>query len=185
MKSGHVYLGEHSGWYSISDECFYTDSQIRDTVDPETGAQIKISMETGNVVEWTKEENYKFALSGFKAPLLEHFRANPNGKLEKTLLVRGANDRPAIYPTNQRKEIMDILESSDPKSVPDLSISRPSWRLKWGIPVPGDPSQTIYVWLDALSSYLTGVGYPWLDAADMTTNGWPVNLQIIGKDILK
>lgn len=80
---------------------------------------------------------------------------------------------------------MDILESSDSNALPDLSISRPSWRLKWGIPVPNDPSQTIYVWLDALTSYLTGIGYPWVDATDMASGGWPVNLQIIGKDILK
>ncbi|KAL5523837.1 hypothetical protein ACEPAG_8010 [Sanghuangporus baumii] len=169
VKSGHVYLGEHSGWYSVSDECFYTESQVCDSVNPKTGAKIKVSTETGNAVEWTKEENYKFALSKFKVPLLEHFRAHPN----------------AIYPPKQRKEIMDILESDDSKILPDLSISRPSWRLKWGIPVPGDSSQIIYVWLDALSSYLTGIGYPWLDTADMTTNGWPVDLQIIGKDILK
>ncbi|EJD03041.1 uncharacterized protein FOMMEDRAFT_20213 [Fomitiporia mediterranea MF3/22] len=169
MNSGHIYLGEHSGWYSISDECFYTDSQIRTAVDPKTGTEVKVSAETGNVVEWTKEQNYKFALSKFKAPLLEHFQANPN----------------AIYPPSQRQEIMDILESDDPKALTDLSISRPTWRLKWGIPVPDDSSQTIYVWLDALASYLTGIGYPWIDTADMVSSGWPVNLQIIGKDILK
>lgn len=80
---------------------------------------------------------------------------------------------------------MDILASQDSKALPDLSVSRPSSRLKWGIPVPGDPSQTIYVWLDALSAYLTGIGYPWIDSADMVAHGWPVDLQIIGKDILK
>lgn len=80
---------------------------------------------------------------------------------------------------------MNILESDDPGLLPDLSISRPSSRLSWGIPVPHDPSQTIYVWLDALTSYLSGVGYPWKEGFDGFEHGWPVDLQIIGKDILK
>lgn len=78
VKTGHVYLGEHSGWYSVSDECFYTDSQIR--TETKQGSEVKVSIETGNVVEWTKEENYKFSLSKFKVPLLNHFKANPDGE---------------------------------------------------------------------------------------------------------
>lgn len=83
------------------------------------------------------------------------------------------------------KEVLDILSSSDASNLPDLSVSRPSSRLTWGVPVPNDPSQTIYVWLDALTSYLTGIGYPWTDEASMVDSGWPVDLQIIGKDILR
>ena len=78
------------------------------------------------------------------------------------------------------KEVLDILSSSDASNLPDLSVSRPSSRLTWGVPVPNDPSQTIYVWLDALTSYLTGIGYPWTDEASMVDSGWPVDLQIIG-----
>ena len=80
---------------------------------------------------------------------------------------------------------MDMLEDEDPKSIPDLSVSRPSSRLKWGIPVPGDDSQTIYVWLDALMSYLTGIGYPWEITKEWLRPEWPADLQIIGKDILR
>lgn len=80
---------------------------------------------------------------------------------------------------------MNILESEDKSLLPDLSISRPSSRLTWGIPVPNDPSQTIYVWLDALTCYLSAIGYPWADATDSVQRGWPADLQIIGKDILK
>lgn len=83
------------------------------------------------------------------------------------------------------KEVMDILSPTDSASLPDLSISRPSSRLTWGIPVPGDASQTIYVWLDALASYLTGIGYPWSDVPVMRASGWPADLQVIGKDILR
>lgn len=80
---------------------------------------------------------------------------------------------------------MSILQSDDPNVLPDLSISRPSSRLSWGIPVPTDSSQTIYVWLDALASYLSGIGYPWKNKATISQKGWPADLQIIGKDILK
>lgn len=80
---------------------------------------------------------------------------------------------------------MSILQSDDPNVLPDLSISRPSSRLSWGIPVPTDSSQTIYVWLDALASYLSGIGYPWKNKATINQKGWPADLQIIGKDILK
>ena len=91
----------------------------------------------------------------------------------------------AIHPPHQMKEIMDILSSPDSGNIPDLSISRPSSRLSWGIPVPGDASQTIYVWLDALTSYLTGIGFPWSDASATRASGWPSDLQVIGKDILR
>ncbi|KAH8119316.1 tRNA synthetases class I (M)-domain-containing protein [Phellopilus nigrolimitatus] len=168
-RRGYIYKGNHAGWYSISDEAFYTDSQIRSHVDLKTGKRVKVSIETGNVVEWTEEENYKFKLSELKGRLREHLTANPN----------------AIYPPRQRDAVMAVLNSDDPAVPPDLSISRPSSRLTWGIRVPDDDSQTIYVWLDALTSYLTAVGYPWVDKKDMRESGWPVDLQVIGKDILR
>lgn len=169
MQRGHIYKGKHSGWYSISDEAFYTEPQVCTKVDEKTGKEVKVSIETGSVVEWTEEENYKFSLSSFKSQLRDHFLAHPN----------------AIYPPSQYKVIMDMLEDDDPRSIPDLSISRPSSRLKWGIPVPGDDSQTIYVWLDALLSYLTSVGFPWSNPREWLRPEWPVDLQIIGKDILR
>ncbi|KAI5120656.1 hypothetical protein M0805_007993 [Coniferiporia weirii] len=168
-QRGYIYKGKHKGWYCISDEAFYTDSQVRSQIDPKTGNEVKVSIETGNLVEWTEEENYKFALSKLRDRLKEHFIANPH----------------AIYPPRERDSIMATLESQDLKLLPDLSISRPSSRLTWGIRVPNDESQTIYVWLDALTSYLTGIGYPWTNAEEMHSSGWPVDLQIIGKDILR
>ena len=80
-EAGYIYKGKHSGWYSISDEAFYTDSQIRSHIDPKTGSEVKVSVETGNVVEWTEEENYKFKLSAFKDRLKNHFEKNPRGEL--------------------------------------------------------------------------------------------------------
>ena len=81
MRSGYVYKGKHAGWYSVSDETFYTDSQVELRADPKTGIQTKVSIETGNVVEWTEEENYKFRLSVFKDKLRDHFAASSEGKI--------------------------------------------------------------------------------------------------------
>lgn len=75
-----MYKGKHTGWYSVSDETFYTDSQVQLRTDPNTGAEVKVSIETGNTVEWTEEENYKFRLSALKDRLRDHFRANPEGQ---------------------------------------------------------------------------------------------------------
>ena len=80
-ERGYIYKGKHSGWYSVSDEAFYTESQVCTKVDEKTGEEIKVSIETGSSVEWTEEENYKFALSSFKTQLRDHFRAHPDGKL--------------------------------------------------------------------------------------------------------
>jgi methionyl-tRNA synthetase len=88
----------------------------------------------------------------------------------------------AIRPFQRQEEILAFL--SDPSTLPDLSVSRPANRVRWGIPVPDDPSQTIYVWLDALTSYLTAIGFPWSSAVDMTSRGWPADIHVVGKDIL-
>ena len=80
MQRGHIYKGKHSGWYSISDEAFYTEPQVCTKVDEKTGKEVKVSIETGSVVEWTEEENYKFSLSSFKSQLRDHFLAHPDGR---------------------------------------------------------------------------------------------------------
>jgi methionyl-tRNA synthetase len=89
----------------------------------------------------------------------------------------------AIVPAKRRRQVISSLtDSANP--LEDLSISRPRSRLDWGIPVPEDPDHTIYVWFDALTNYITGVGYPWL-SDEMKTSGWPAAVHIIGKDILR
>ncbi|KAK6529701.1 methionyl-tRNA synthetase [Arthrobotrys megalospora] len=161
-ESGHISLKKHSGWYSISDEAFYPDSAVQKLIHPPTGQEILISKETGKTVEWMSEENYHFNLSSMGPKLLDFYSQNP-----KWLLP------------SQR---YDLLKAEVSRGLEDLSISRPKERLQWGIPVPGDPSQTIYVWLDALVNYLTFTGYPWTPG---TPTVWPANLQIIGKDIIR
>lgn len=160
---GYIYESNHQGWYSVSDETFYPESQVHLVLDPRTGRKMYASIETGKEVEWTSEMNYHFKLSAFREKLLEHYRANPD----------------FIVPSHRMKFI--VREVTDGLS--DLSVSRPASRLSWGIPVPNDPSQTIYVWLDALINYLTMTGYPSIQSGN--TDVWPPDCQVIGKDIVR
>jgi len=161
-----IYKGSHKGWYSISDECFYTDNQVEHLGGPGSSSEnIVISKETGSVVEWTEEENYKFRLSNFHNFLLARYQSEPH----------------AIHPPQQHANVLDILSMP----LEDLSVSRPRHRLYWGIPVPNDPAHTVYVWFDALVNYLTGAGYPWNAEKERIGSCWPPDLQIVGKDIVR
>ncbi|KAH8388324.1 hypothetical protein KR093_003872 [Drosophila rubida] len=156
QSRGHIYSAAYSGWYCVSDETFLTDSQLR--VDEQSGA--RYSLESGHPVEWTEETNYMFRLSQFQDDV-RHW------------VKQEARIRPAKF----EKILLDTL--SEP--LPDVSVSRPSNRVHWAIPVPNDDSQTVYVWLDALINYLTSVGYP----HEQYVANWPPAQQVIGKDILK
>ncbi|KAJ3223558.1 methionyl-tRNA synthetase [Clydaea vesicula] len=123
-----------------------------------------IAKETGSAVEWTQEENYKFKLSDFRLKLLEWLDKNPN----------------LIIPKSRENEVLAILS----KPLEDLSISRLATNVNWGILVPNDKNHTIYVWLDALTNYLTVTGYPWIESDELKAF-WPPDVHIIGKDILK
>lgn len=162
-KKGYIYESKHEGWYSVSDETFYPESQVHLIIDPPTGRKIHASMETGKEVEWTSEINYHFRLSAFKDRLLEHYEQHPD-------FVVPVQRMRAI-----KKEVADGLQ--------DLSVSRPTSRLHWGIRVPDDESQTIYVWLDALINYITATGYPHGEGGKHKL--WPPNVQVIGKDIVR
>ncbi|KAI9652151.1 MAG: methionyl-tRNA synthetase [Alyxoria varia] len=159
-----IYRSKHEGWYSVSDETFVPASGVHKIVDPPTGRKIHVSIETGNEVEWSSETNYCFRLSSFRDRLLEHYEQVPN----------------FMVPSTRMQDVQQAVRSG----LEDLSISRPSQRLSWGIPVPGDESQTIYVWLDALLNYLTFSGYPWAPNSQ-STGGWPAQCQVIGKDIVR
>lgn len=122
------------------------------------------SIETGNEVEWTSETNYRFRLSAFKEHLLEFYEKNPNW----------------IQPHSRMEEVVEAVSSG----LEDLSVSRPFQRLRWGIRVPRDQTQTIYVWLDALLNYTTAAGYPWAPGNE-SAGGWPADFHVIGKDIVR
>ncbi|KAI5100700.1 methionine--tRNA ligase, mitochondrial [Silurus meridionalis] len=159
FDKGFIYEGIYEGWYSTPDESFLTPNQVTNGTDS-MGREIKISTESGHKVEWMKEHNYLFRLSDFRTSLQEWLRSNPK----------------AIQPKKFHHLVLQWLESE----LPDLSVSRQRSRLQWGIPVPGDPEQTIYVWLDALVNYLTVAGYP-----EKYSEWWNVVHHVVGKDILK
>lgn len=155
--SGDIYLDTYSGWYSVRDEAFFSEDE---TTLQEDGT--RIATETGTPVEWTEESNYTFRLSKYQDRLLAHYEENPD----------------FIAPSTRRNEILSFVKSG----LKDLSISRTTF--DWGVPVPGDPEHVMYVWVDALTNYLTGAGFPNTDS-DEFRKYWPANLHIIGKDITR
>jgi methionyl-tRNA synthetase len=131
-------------------------------------------------VQRIEEKNYKFKIGSFREDLIRWIK-NTSRKYSY-LISNYTYTITAIRPFQRQEEVLAFL--SDPSTLPDLSVSRPANRVQWGIPVPDDPSQTIYVWLDALTSYLTAIGFPWSSAVDMTSGGWPADIHVVGKDIL-
>jgi methionyl-tRNA synthetase len=153
---GEIYLGRFAGWYSVRDEAFYEESEL---VGGPSGVKRAPS---GAEVEWVEEENYFFRLSAWQDRLLAFYDANPD----------------FIAPKSRRNEVVSFVKSG----LRDLSVSRTSFA--WGIPVPGDPKHVMYVWLDALTNYLTAAGYPDVESAEYSTF-WPADLHMVGKDILR
>ncbi|RCI05033.1 methionyl-tRNA synthetase [Rhizopus stolonifer] len=164
LKNGYIYKGKHEGWYAISDEAFYTANQVHEVIEEKTGEKVMVAIESGQRVEWTSEENYKFKLSLFKENILKWIQENPN----------------VIVPSKRKNEVISYLEGQ----VPDLSVSRLRSRLHWGIQVPNDSEHTIYVWLDALTNYLTATGYPWAQDTKLK-DAFPPDVQVVGKDIIR
>ena len=164
QERGLIYRSKHEGWYSISDEAFYTDSAVHVVLDPRTGHKKMVSKETGSEVQWNSEENFHFRLSAFRDKLLQFYESNPEWST----------------PAYRMREGVTAVEAG----LEDLSVSRPSDRLKWAIRVPTDSSQSIYVWLDALLNYASKAGYPWAPGEE-TKSWWPADVQVIGKDIVR
>lgn len=153
--SGDLYLDRYEGWYSVRDEAFYEEKELT-----EGEGGIKLSPQ-GTPVEWTAEESWFFRLSKYQQPLLDLYASQPD----------------FIRPERSRNEILKFVEGG----LVDLSISRTSF--DWGVPVPDSPGHVMYVWVDALTNYLTGIGYP--DQASDLAHYWPANLHLIGKDITR
>jgi len=155
-KNKQIYLSKYSGWYSVSDEAFYND----DEVEKKNGSNIaKLS---GSIVEWVEEESFFFKLSEWEKPLLEFYDKNKN----------------FILPESRRNEVISFVKAG----LKDLSVSRKTF--SWGIKVPSDDKHVVYVWLDALTNYLSSIKYP--DENNYLYKCfWPADLHIIGKDILR
>ena len=151
LEKKFIYLSKYSGWYSVSDEAFYTENEIIEK------GNTKICESTGSIVEWVEEESYFFKLSKFQNILIKHYEDNPS----------------FIQPKSRRNEIISFVKGG----LNDLSISRNSF--KWGISVPNSKDHIVYVWMDALTNYLTATNY--FDDNFF----WPADVHIIGKDILR
>lgn len=149
--AGDLYLDRYEGWYSVRDEAYYDESEL---VEGEGGAKLSPQ---GTPVEWTVEESWFFRLSKYQDQLLELLKTP--GFLE---------------PASRRNEMIAFVE----QGLRDLSVSRTSF--DWGVPVPGSDGHVMYVWVDALTNYLTGLGYP-----DDMGDFWPASLHLIGKDIVR
>jgi methionyl-tRNA synthetase len=154
-EHGDLYLGRYEGWYSVRDEAFYDESELAQGEGGE-----KLSPQ-GTPVEWTAEESWFFKLSAYQQPLLDHYAAHPE----------------FIQPDSRRNEVLRFVEGG----LSDLSISRTSF--DWGVKVPGSEAHVMYVWLDALTNYLTGLGYP--DDTELWETFWPADVHLIGKDVVR
>ena len=155
-KNDDIYLSKYSGWYSVSDEAFYSDEEIEE-IDGK-----KQSISSKSAVEWMDEESYFFRLSKWEKPLLDFYKENPD----------------FISPESRKNEVISFVKSG----LKDLSVSRKSF--SWGIKVPNDNNHVIYVWLDALTNYISALNYPNKDD-DLYKKYWPASIHLIGKDILR
>ncbi len=155
-KNDDIYLSKYSGWYSISDEAFYNEDEI---IDKDGG---KIANISGSPVEWIEEESYFFRLSKWQEKLLKYYEKNQN----------------FISPKSRKNEVINFVKSG----LKDLSISRKAF--SWGIKVPNNPDHVIYVWLDALTNYISALNYPNINNL-LFKKFWPASVHIIGKDILR
>jgi methionyl-tRNA synthetase len=154
-ERGDLYLDRYEGWYSVRDEAYYEEEEL---IAAEDGSKLSPH---GTPVEWTVEESWFFRLSKYQQPLLDHYAANPD----------------FIRPESRRNEVVRFVEGG----LKDLSVSRTSF--DWGVPVPGSGNHVMYVWLDALTNYITGLGYP--DDTELWRRYWPANVHLIGKDVVR
>ena len=155
VAAGDIYKDAYAGWYSVRDEAYYQESEteLRDD-GVRYGPQ-------GSPVEWVEEESFFFRLSAYQDKLLEHYQKHPE----------------FIGPDSRRNEIVSFVKSG----LKDLSVSRTTF--DWGVKVPGEDKHVMYVWVDALTNYITGVGFP--DADDPLWPFWPADVHVIGKDIIR
>ena len=154
-ERGDLYLDRYEGWYSVRDEAYYEEEEL---VEGEGGEKLSPH---GTPVEWTVEESWFFRLAKYQQALLDHYAAHPE----------------FIRPESRRNEVVRFVEGG----LKDLSISRTSF--DWGVPVPGSDSHVMYVWLDALTNYISGLGYP--DDTELWRRYWPADVHVIGKDVVR
>ena len=156
VDAGDIYIDNYGGWYAVRDEAFYGEGELT------TGSDGKKTAPSGAEVEWVEEPSYFFRLSAYQDRLLAHYDAHPD----------------FILPQTRRNEVLSFVKGG----LQDLSVSRTTF--KWGVPVPGDDAHIMYVWFDALTNYITAVGFP-ETARGEYAKYWPADLHMVGKDILR
>jgi methionyl-tRNA synthetase len=154
-QRGDIYLDKYAGWYSVRDEAYYDESETK----VDGGVRLGPN---GTPVEWVEEESYFFRLSAYQQPLLDLYAKHPD----------------FVLPKERFNEVMSFVKGG----LQDLSVSRTTF--DWGVKVPGDERHVMYVWVDALTNYITAVGYP-DTASEKFRRYWPANLHVIGKDIVR
>ena len=157
---GDIYLGKYEGWYSVREEAYFTEDEL--TTDEKGNKFTPL----GTEVEWVVEQSYFFRLSKYTDFLLQYYKDHPD----------------FIIPQVRANEVISFVKQEG--GLKDLSVSRHKSRLTWGIPVPGDEDHVMYVWLDALTNYITAIGYPDETSAEFKKR-WPVDYHVIGKDITR
>ncbi|HEO8421922.1 methionine--tRNA ligase [Niallia sp. FSL W8-0635] len=164
VDSGDIYLDEYQGWYSVSDETYYTELQLVDPIHDENGKVIGgKSPDSGHAVELVKEESYFFRMGKYADRLLAFYKENPE----------------FIQPESRKNEMINNFIKP---GLEDLAVSRTTF--DWGIKVPGDPKHVVYVWIDALSNYITALGYG-SDDETLYKKFWPANVHLVGKEIVR
>lgn len=163
LEQGDIYLGEYEGWYSVSDEEYFTETQLAEVYKDEDGNVIGGKAPSGHEVERVKEESYFFKMSKYADQLLEHYEKNPE----------------FILPLSRKHEMINNFIKP---GLEDLAVTRTSF--SWGIPVRSNPKHVIYVWIDALANYITALGYKSDDPSNFEKY-WPANVQMIGKEIVR
>ena len=163
LAQGDIYLGEYEGWYSVSDEEYFTENQLAEVYKDEDGKVIGGKAPSGHEVELVKEESYFFKMSKYADRLLEYYNENPD----------------FIQPASRKNEMINNFIKP---GLEDLAVTRTTFT--WGVPVPSNPKHVVYVWIDALSNYITALGYGSEDDSNFQ-KFWPASVHMVGKEIVR
>ncbi len=169
LAQGDIYLDQYSGWYSVSDEEFFTESQLEEVFKDENGKVTGGIAPSGHEVEWVSEESYFFKMSKYADRLLDHYNEHPE----------------FIQPESRKNEMINNFIKP---GLEDLAVSRTTF--DWGIKVPSDPKHVVYVWIDALTNYITALGYDpdlggFENQPELFQKFWPANVHMVGKEIVR
>ena len=169
LEQGDIYLDEYSGWYSVSDEEFFTESQLEEVYRDDEGKVIGGKAPSGHEVEWVSEESYFFRMSKYADRLLEYYEEHPD----------------FIQPESRKNEMINNFIRP---GLEDLAVSRTTF--DWGVKVPSNPKHVVYVWIDALTNYITALGYDpdlggFEDQPELFQKFWPADVHMVGKEIVR